>query len=131
MQIFDAGGALVCDEQAGARCASATAYAFNAQRHDAQTGLYDYKSRFYSSALRAFLSPDPAGFADSFDPFAYVAHDPLNLVDPFGLSTNRGGLRQPNMDPFALASPPSYTRGDSDDPANWTPERRQTAINNL
>jgi len=31
------------------------------------------------------MSRDPMGFVDSYDPWQYVAGDPLNFVDPFGL----------------------------------------------
>ena len=32
-----------------------------------------------------YLTPDPLGFADGPDPYAYVGNDPLNKIDPLGL----------------------------------------------
>jgi RHS repeat-associated protein len=52
--------------------------------HDA-TGLYTYRARYYSPALRRFLSEDPAGFGGG-DPnlYAYVFNNPLAYTDPPG-----------------------------------------------
>ena len=33
-----------------------------------------------------FISPDPAGFAEGPNLYAYVGNDPVNLIDPFGLN---------------------------------------------
>ncbi|MFA5600310.1 MAG: RHS repeat-associated core domain-containing protein [Phenylobacterium sp.] len=48
--------------------------------------LYYYKSRFYSARYGRFLEPDPVGYEDGLNPYAYVGNDPVNRIDPMGLS---------------------------------------------
>ncbi len=58
-------------------------------RVDSETnGLYDFRARMYSPTLGRFLQPDPIGYASGINLYAYVANDPLNLVDVFGLASD-------------------------------------------
>jgi RHS repeat-associated protein len=63
---------------------SVAQYGYTGREPDA-TGLTYYRARYYHAGLGRFLSRDPAGMADSVSPYAYVANNPVNLVDPFGL----------------------------------------------
>ena len=65
--------------------AGATPYRYTGRRFDAETGLYHYRARAYSPALGRFLQPDPIGYLGGLNLYAYVANDPLNRLDPFGL----------------------------------------------
>ena len=47
--------------------------------------LYYYKARFYDPKLKRFLSPDPIGYGDGMNIYAYVGGDPINSRDPWGL----------------------------------------------
>ena len=58
------------------------AYLYTGQELDVQTGLYNYKARFYDAALGRFYSTDPAGQFAS--PYVYAAANPVNFVDPTG-----------------------------------------------
>jgi hypothetical protein len=42
-------------------------------------------ARFYDSQIGRFLTPDPAGYIDSPNLYAYVLGDPVNNTDPSGL----------------------------------------------
>ena len=47
------------------------------------------QARYYDPAIGRFLSNDPVGFTaggiEYFNRYAYVANDPVNLIDPLGL----------------------------------------------
>jgi RHS repeat-associated protein len=61
---------------------------------DQATGLYYDNARYYNPATGTFLSQDPKGFAGgTTNLHAYVNNDPINLIDPTGLSPkgNSGG----------------------------------------
>ncbi len=50
-----------------------------------EAGLYYYKARMYSPSLGRFLQPDPIGYGDGMNMYAYVGNDPINATDPLGL----------------------------------------------
>ncbi|WP_161631035.1 RHS repeat-associated core domain-containing protein [Niveispirillum irakense] len=51
----------------------------------AEVGLYYYKARVYSPTLGRFLQPDPIGYADGMNLYAYVGGDPIGRTDPTGM----------------------------------------------
>ncbi|MEI8366366.1 MAG: RHS repeat-associated core domain-containing protein, partial [Parachlamydiaceae bacterium] len=55
------------------------------QRFDTMTGTYQFAKRAYDPQLGIWLTPDPAGFADGPNLYAYVNNNPLIYVDPYGL----------------------------------------------
>jgi len=68
--------------------ASATR-AYTGHDRDAATGLYFAPYRHYSPDLARWLSRDPAGTIDGPNVYAFVLGDPVNLVDPSGLSCTK------------------------------------------
>ncbi len=73
---------------------SVTTHKFTGDERDAETGLDHTWFRQYSSSLGRWMHPDPAGLAaaDSGNPqswnrYAYVFNDPMDYLDPFGLTT--------------------------------------------
>ena len=64
-------------------------YMFTAREYDAETGLYYYRARMYSSELGRFLQPDPISYYDSMNLYQYVKNNPVNFIDPFGLCNCR------------------------------------------
>jgi RHS repeat-associated protein len=57
---------------------------FTGQRLNSWTGLYHFKARAYSPAMGRFLQPDPIGYGDGPNIYAYVENDPFNATDPTG-----------------------------------------------
>jgi RHS repeat-associated protein len=56
-------------------------------RENDGTGLYYYRSRYYSPELQRFISEDPIGFAGGdVNLYSYVHSNPVNFVDPLGLA---------------------------------------------
>ncbi len=44
-----------------------------------------YRTRIYRPALSRFLQPDPAGYIDGMNLYAYCGNNPINWIDPWGL----------------------------------------------
>lgn len=80
--ITDAAGTVHPDSVVG------NPYYFTGQRRDPATGLYDFRHREYHPGLGRFLQRDPLGYADSLNAYAYAMSNPVNYVDPLGLSTS-------------------------------------------
>jgi RHS repeat-associated protein len=52
---------------------------------DAESGLWEYRNRYYDPVLGRFLTRDPAGYRDGMNLYAYVRNNPLRYTDPDGL----------------------------------------------
>ena len=58
---------------------------FSSKRSDELTGLVYYGRRFYIPQHGRWLTPDPAGFSDGMNLYAFVHNDPLTHLDLYGL----------------------------------------------
>ena len=69
---------------------SATTHKFTSKERDSESGLDNFGARYNSSSLGRFMSPDPgnAGVVNadpqSWNAYAYVRNNPVNLTDPTG-----------------------------------------------
>jgi RHS repeat-associated protein len=57
---------------------------FGGHRYLGLNGLYDARARTYDSMTGQFIQRDRLGYGDSANLYAYVGHDPVNLVDSTG-----------------------------------------------
>lgn len=68
-----------------------TTIGFQGQRYDAETGLYYFKSRYYSPVTGRFLQPDVIGYDGGDNLYSFVSNDPMRLNDPYGLTGTAPG----------------------------------------
>ena len=70
---------------------SASLYAnrllFTGRDRDPDTGLYNFRHRYYSPSVGRFVQPDPAGLAGGdLNLYRYAGNCPTDWIDPYGLS---------------------------------------------
>ncbi len=58
---------------------------FSGKRVDVETGWNFIGHRYYDSEVARWITPDPLGFADGPNLYAYVHNSPILFVDPTGL----------------------------------------------
>ncbi len=61
-------------------------FRFPGQYYDSETGLYYNYHRYYDPAIGRYLTADPIGLDGGVNLYAYVQNNPVNWVDPYGLS---------------------------------------------
>lgn len=81
-------------------------WGFASKRFDEETGFYYFGKRYYSPATGRWVTPDPAGFGDGPNLYAYVFNSPLCLFDPYGLSAEEyTNVYPPSFNPDSTAYP--------------------------
>ena len=65
--------------------AANTPFQYTGRENDGATGLYYYRTRYYSPMLNRFIGEDPSGFAAGGNWYAYVGGNPVSFTDPSGL----------------------------------------------
>jgi RHS repeat-associated protein len=87
--ITDAAGAVTApnryDEYGLPASTNVGRFQYTGQKWLPVLGLYDYKARSYDPRLGRFLEPDPIGYDDGMNMYAYVGGDPVNFIDQTGL----------------------------------------------
>jgi RHS repeat-associated protein len=79
---------------------SAAGYAFTGREWEPEVSLYYYRARFYDAQIGRFLTEDPIGIEGSTADVArntlyvYSENDPVNFVDPLGLTRRRPRRRR-------------------------------------
>ena len=61
-------------------------YTFQGREIDWATGLYYFRARWYDPDVGRWLSKDPIGISGGLNQYVFCRSNPVNLIDPFGLS---------------------------------------------
>jgi RHS repeat-associated protein len=64
--------------------ATAKRYRYTGKERDEENGLYYYGARYYASWLGRWALCDPLGIRDGLVMYAYVANNPIRMIDPDG-----------------------------------------------
>ena len=80
------GNWLTADTTTYSTSAIGNPYLFTGRRWDGAAQLYYYRFRDYAPLIGRFCQPDPLGYIDGMNLYAYVNNNPLNWTDPWGLS---------------------------------------------
>jgi RHS repeat-associated protein len=62
-------------------------FQFTGREFDPETGVYNYRMRYYDQNTGRFLSEDPIRWAGGTDFYHYADGNPVSEVDPMGLDT--------------------------------------------
>jgi len=75
-------------------------FQFTGREFDQETGIYEYRMRYYDQNVGRFISEDPINFRGGIDFYAYTLNNPVNWIDPFGLEVQecRRPLKVPGVD---------------------------------
>ncbi|MFZ4660948.1 MAG: RHS repeat-associated core domain-containing protein [Caldilineaceae bacterium] len=82
---YDAWGLVTQDTNPGFQ-----PFGFAGGQYDGQTGLVRFGARDYDPVVGRWTAKDPIGFDDDLNLFGYVSNDPINFIDPDGLSRRLG-----------------------------------------
>jgi len=63
---------------------TANSIRFMGREYDVETGIYEFRNRYYSAAVGRFMNEDPIGFAGGTNLYSFVTNDPIIHTDPFG-----------------------------------------------
>jgi len=65
-------------------------FRFSTKYYDGETGLMDFGYRFYVADTGRWLTRDPIGLKGGINLYIHVENNPVNGIDPFGLSKTGG-----------------------------------------
>jgi len=60
-------------------------FQYTGREFDPETGIYEYRARYYDQSVGRFLSEDPIGFKGGNNFYAYTNNNPVRYRDPNGL----------------------------------------------
>jgi RHS repeat-associated protein len=60
-------------------------FQYTSREFDQETGLYEYRARYYDQNVGRFNSEDPIRFKGGIDFYGYVGNNPITRTDPDGM----------------------------------------------
>jgi RHS repeat-associated protein len=63
-------------------------FQYTARELDSETGIIEYRARYFDQNIGRFISEDPIAFRSGPDFYAYVRNSPVNFIDPFGWTSS-------------------------------------------
>jgi len=88
--ITDGTGTIVSTNASGTpHSVIGNTWLYTGQQFDEESGLYFYRVRFYKSDLGRFVQRDPLHRRSAMNLYQYVAGNPVNMDDPFGLKERK------------------------------------------
>lgn len=82
-------------------------WGFASKREEEKIPLIYFGRRFYLPELGRWLTPDPIGFTDGMNLYAFVQNNPLSYIDLYGLTTydwQKGWINSPGASPYSYTS---------------------------
>ena len=67
-------------------------FQYTGREFDPETGIYEYRSRYYDTSSGRFLSEDPIRFRGGLNFYRYVQNNPVGFADPLGLWPSATGI---------------------------------------
>jgi RHS repeat-associated protein len=64
-------------------------YRYTGKEKDEESGLYYHGARYYAAWLGRWTAADPIGVGDGVNVYAYVQGNPVRLVDPSGMGSEK------------------------------------------
>jgi RHS repeat-associated protein len=98
--------------------AAANTYRFSSKELMLASGFYSFGYRFYDPATQRWVNRDPIGEDGGVNLYRYVGDNPINLIDPFGLS--EGDLKRTAINNALQSVGSTSTYGDLQ-PVKGTP----------
>jgi RHS repeat-associated protein len=59
-------------------------FQYTGREFDPETGLYEYRARYYDEGVGRFVSEDPIGFGGGTNLYRYARTNPAGFIDPSG-----------------------------------------------
>jgi RHS repeat-associated protein len=103
-------------------------YKFNGKELDEETGFYYYGARYYNPKFSIWLSVDPlAEEFSNWNPYNYTMQNPINLIDPTGMSPKDTDPPGSKNNPHQIQTVNVYSPTRRTKPTGCTPEISMTS----